>query len=60
MNNETAGRRNEVLARGERKSALAADVRLLDCPAREERAGNADDCEDDLLYVDVGVSVTSR
>ena len=60
MNNETTGRGSEVLARGEGEGALAPDVRLLDGPAREECAGHADDCEDDLLYVDIGVSMTSK
>ena len=40
----------QTLARGDGQRALAPDVRLLDRPAGEERAGYADDAEDDLLY----------
>ena len=38
-----------ILARGERKGALAADEWLLDGPPCEERTGDADHSEDDLL-----------
>ena len=38
-----------ILARGERKGALAADEWLLDGPPCEKRAGDADHREDDLL-----------
>ena len=49
LNNEIACRGDGVLARAERQGALAPDVRLLDRPAGEERAGYADDAQDDLL-----------
>ena len=38
-----------ILARREREGALAADERLLDGPPCEERAGDTDHREDDLL-----------
>lgn len=40
---------NGVLARGDRKGALAPDERLFNRPAREERAGDADHAQDHLL-----------
>ena len=46
----SAREKNRILARGDGQRALAPDVRLLDRPAGEERARDADDAEDDLLY----------
>ena len=45
-----------ILARREREGALAADEWLLDGPPCEERTGDADHSQDDLLWRQTRVS----